>query len=92
MAREDTPKAIGHRVRTIGGTQAGGAETVQAALVQSLVRETPGDRLAGSQLFATHCTRLPTNGRLNVGERCRSAARRSHVRMTSNRSAIEAEL
>jgi len=91
VAREDTPKAIGQRVRTIGRTQARGAETVQAALVQSLIRETPGDRFAGSQLFATYCTRLSTNARLNIGERRRSAARRPHVRMTSNDGAIEGE-
>jgi len=89
VARQDTTQATGHGVRTVGRTQTRGAETIQAALVQSLIREAPGDRFAGSQLFATHCTRLPTNPGLNVGERSSSATRRTHVRMTSNCGATE---
>lgn len=88
VARENPAKATGDRVRTVGGTQTSGAETIQAALVQSLIGEAPRDRLAGAQLLAAYGTQLTTNSGLDVGERGGSAARRSHGGTSSNPGAI----
>jgi low affinity Fe/Cu permease len=87
MARQYSPKAVGKRVRPIRRTQARSAETIEAALVQPLIGESPGDGFAGPQLFATYCTRFAANSRLHVGERSSSAARWSHGSWTSNHGA-----
>jgi low affinity Fe/Cu permease len=87
MARQHSAKAVGERVGPIRRTEARSAQTIEAALVQSLIGESPGDGFSGPQLFATYCTRFAANSRLHVGERSSSAARGSHVRLTSNHGA-----
>ena len=84
MARQHSAKAVGERVRPIRRTETRSAETIEAALVQPLIGEPPGDGFAGPQLFATYCTRFAAHSRLHVGERSSSAARWSHGSWTSN--------
>jgi hypothetical protein len=84
VAREHRTKTAGNGVRTIGGAETGRAEAIEAALVESLIGEAPGDRLTGPQLLATDRAGLATNPRLHIGKRSRSASRRSHGQVMSN--------
>lgn len=89
MAGEHAAKTVDDGMRAVGGPQPRCAKAIEAALVQSLIRQAPGDRLACAQLFAAYRTCLATNSGLHVGKSSGSAPRRAHGSVRSNHGASD---
>ena len=92
VAREHTAHGGRDALRSVFGTQTRCAQPVETALVQSLVGETPRERLARAQLVTADRADFGSRARLHVREGGRSNSRWAHTHSMSNADASQSSV